>query len=444
VAAILIPTASKAAVTVQLIFVSTGSARATHPRWAVDVAAGVELVLVTTHVDAADCAPSAAPSAAPAALAAAAAAGSSGGSGALTNSVGQLRLGEGAIVRHSLCVERGASATHIETVEADVGTDAQYYVTTFQSPATLCRVNVGITLGAPGAQGHARGLMLSGGEAASALDLHTVRADGWPPACRAAGVGCGSVALSLGLARALARARSRSCACAPHPPPPPLRPHLLSACPRPPPPPRPPGAAQTIRHLTRGCSSSQLQKNLLAQKGRAVFRGLIRANEQAAQTVANQLSRSMLLSDGAKLDVLPCLEIIADDVECTHGATVAELDEEKVFYFRARGISAEAARFALVKGFALEMLSDVPYEVRAKEGETERGGAGRANRRPEGSRARLLTRHAARTSRRLRACDPYLRHRPRRAPARLRAPTGSQGADGCVRDEADPGQNRRA
>lgn len=103
----------------------------------------------------------------------------------------------------------------------------------------------------------------------------------------------------------------------------------------------PPWRAQAIRHLTEGCTSSQLQKALLAQKGRAVFRGLIRANGLAMRTVAHQLSRSMLLSDGAKLDASPCLEIIADDVECTHGATVAELDEEKA---RARAATRSVSR----------------------------------------------------------------------------------------------------
>jgi len=117
-----------------------------------------------------------------------------------------------------------------------------------------------------------------------------------------------------------------------------------------------------VRHLAPGCESSQLQKVVASGKGRAVFRGLIRANGEAMETIANQLCRSMLLQDGAKIDVSPCLEIIADDVQCTHGATVADLDEEKVFYFRARGISADAARNALVKGFADEILADLPYE----------------------------------------------------------------------------------
>lgn len=123
------------------------------------------------------------------------------------------------------------------------------------------------------------------------------------------------------------------------------------------------GIHTAFRHLVEGCTSDQVQKILVADKGKGCFRGLIRANGEALQTKADQLCRSMLLTDGAKVHVAPCLEIIADDVECTHGATVADLDEEKVFYFRARGISAEAARAAMVRGFATDVLGDVPSEV---------------------------------------------------------------------------------
>jgi Fe-S cluster assembly protein SufD len=82
----------------------------------------------------------------------------------------------------------------------------------------------------------------------------------------------------------------------------------------------------------------------------------------AQQTDAGQLSKSLLLAPRATVNVKPNLQIIADDVKCSHGAAISDLEEEQLFYFRARGIDAETARSALVFSFGAEVLQHLSYE----------------------------------------------------------------------------------
>ncbi len=82
----------------------------------------------------------------------------------------------------------------------------------------------------------------------------------------------------------------------------------------------------------------------------------------AQQTDAGQLSRSLLLAPRATVNVKPNLQIIADDVKCSHGAAISDLEEEQLFYFRARGIDAETARSALVFSFGAEVLQHLSHE----------------------------------------------------------------------------------
>jgi Fe-S cluster assembly scaffold protein SufB len=77
-------------------------------------------------------------------------------------------------------------------------------------------------------------------------------------------------------------------------------------------------------------------------------------------TTANQLCRSLLLSDRARVDVSPNLEILTDDVQCTHGATVADLDDEMIFYLQARGLSRAQARVLILAGWARSLMDKVP------------------------------------------------------------------------------------
>lgn len=90
----------------------------------------------------------------------------------------------------------------------------------------------------------------------------------------------------------------------------------------------------------------------------------------AQQTDAGQLTRSLLLEPRATVNVKPNLQIIADDVKCSHGAAISDLEETQLFYFRARGIDAETARKALVLSFGAEVIQQLPYPSVRKEIET--------------------------------------------------------------------------
>jgi Fe-S cluster assembly protein SufD len=107
-------------------------------------------------------------------------------------------------------------------------------------------------------------------------------------------------------------------------------------------------------------------KNVLAGRARAVFQGRIEVARAAQKTDGYQMNQSLLLSAEAEIDTKPELEIFADDVKCSHGATVGELDAEQLFYLRSRGISDAEARSILVRAFLAEALEAVANEqVRA-------------------------------------------------------------------------------
>lgn len=115
-----------------------------------------------------------------------------------------------------------------------------------------------------------------------------------------------------------------------------------------------------ILHESRDCESAQQQRNALSDAARVVFRGAVRVPTGADNSTAHQLCRSLLLSDRARVDVAPCLEIDTDEVVCTHGATVADLDDEMVFYLQSRGLDRNAARSLLLEGWAREVMNSVP------------------------------------------------------------------------------------
>jgi Fe-S cluster assembly protein SufD len=125
---------------------------------------------------------------------------------------------------------------------------------------------------------------------------------------------------------------------------------------------------QTLQdHIAPHASSNLLFKGALNDTGRSVFRGLIRVHPKAQRTDAYQTNRNLILSDGARADSLPNLEIQADDVRCSHAATVGQLDEEEVFYLLSRGIPKPEAVRLVVFGFFSEVLDQLPLEgVRAE------------------------------------------------------------------------------
>lgn len=117
--------------------------------------------------------------------------------------------------------------------------------------------------------------------------------------------------------------------------------------------------SRLILNHPRGVSR-QLHKCIVAHSsGQAVFDGNVQVNRYAQQTDAGQLTRTLLLEPRATINVKPNLQIIADDVKCSHGAAISDLEESQLFYFRARGIDRETARKALIFSFAAEVVESI-------------------------------------------------------------------------------------
>ena len=119
----------------------------------------------------------------------------------------------------------------------------------------------------------------------------------------------------------------------------------------------------TLDHLVEDCTSREVYRGVLSGRSRGVFSGMIHVHEGAQRTDAVQSNDTILLSGAAEADSRPRLEIYADDVKCTHGATVGELDEDALFYLRSRGISLGQARRMLVRAFISEILVATGSEV---------------------------------------------------------------------------------
>jgi Fe-S cluster assembly protein SufD len=117
-----------------------------------------------------------------------------------------------------------------------------------------------------------------------------------------------------------------------------------------------------IDHRQPHCTSHQLYKGILDGKSRAVFNGKVFVRHGAQQTDAQQTNKNLLLSKEARVDTKPQLEIFADDVKCTHGAAVGQLDEEELFYLESRGINPGLARNMLTYGFAGEVIERIGIE----------------------------------------------------------------------------------
>lgn len=114
-----------------------------------------------------------------------------------------------------------------------------------------------------------------------------------------------------------------------------------------------------VRHAAPNCASRQTIKNVLDGQSRGVFQGKIEVDRVAQKTDGYQMSQALLLSGQAEIDVKPQLEIYADDVKCSHGATMGALDPDQMFYLRSRGVPEAAARAMLVRAFLTEALEAV-------------------------------------------------------------------------------------
>jgi Fe-S cluster assembly protein SufD len=117
-----------------------------------------------------------------------------------------------------------------------------------------------------------------------------------------------------------------------------------------------------IDHREPHGTSKQLYKGILDGKSRAVFNGKVFVHRDAQQTDATQTNKNLLLSNGARVDTKPQLEIFADDVKCAHGAAIGQLDEEALFYLASRGMHPDLARNLLTYGFAEEVIDKIKIE----------------------------------------------------------------------------------
>ena len=120
-----------------------------------------------------------------------------------------------------------------------------------------------------------------------------------------------------------------------------------------------------IEHVEPNCYSRELYKGILAGSSHGVFNGKVYVHPAAQKTDGKQTNNTLLLSEAAQIDTKPQLEIFADDVKCTHGATVGRLDETSLFYMKSRGINSRAARELLTYAFAADVLESIELaEVR--------------------------------------------------------------------------------
>ena len=118
-----------------------------------------------------------------------------------------------------------------------------------------------------------------------------------------------------------------------------------------------------LDHAGYGASSTEVIRNVVLDKAQGVFQGQIRVAREAQKTDAKMACNTLLLSDDGEFSTKPELEIFADDVACGHGATVAEIDSNHLFYLMARGVSEKVARGLLVKAFLAEVVEELPSEA---------------------------------------------------------------------------------
>merc|ERR1712151_24033 len=106
-----------------------------------------------------------------------------------------------------------------------------------------------------------------------------------------------------------------------------------------------------------GCKSVQKHKNIVGATGECIFRGSIRVDKVAQKTDSEQICRSLLVSDKSRVKAMPSLQIQADDVVCSHGAAVTQLDKNEIFYLTSRGLSTSEAKRLLLVAFPEDLVA---------------------------------------------------------------------------------------
>ncbi|WP_291272366.1 Fe-S cluster assembly protein SufD [Geothrix sp.] len=259
-AVILVPKNLKVALPLHLLFITQAAAPvATFPRVLVVLERGSELELVEEH---------------------------HGEGTYLSCPVVEVRVAEGAILRHERVQREDLEAFHLGTLKAEIAKGGQYHSRTLSFGARLSRQEPWVRL-AEGAEASLDGLALLDGP--QVADTHSF-----------------------------------------------------------------------MLHAEPNALSHQLHKCIVDGKARAIFNGQVRVAPHAQGTDAKQQSRNLLLSGSARVDTKPQLEIYADDVKCSHGATVGQLDPEELFYLQSRGLNADDARNLLTYGFAADVLTHIP------------------------------------------------------------------------------------
>jgi len=117
-----------------------------------------------------------------------------------------------------------------------------------------------------------------------------------------------------------------------------------------------------VDHRVPHCTSDEFYKNVLDDKSRAIFRGRIIVAQDAQKTAAEQQNDNLLVSADAEANTKPQLEIYADDVTCSHGATIGQLDQKSLFYFQSRGINKADAQRLLTFAFVNEVVDRISFE----------------------------------------------------------------------------------
>ncbi|MCP5041785.1 MAG: Fe-S cluster assembly protein SufD [bacterium] len=118
-----------------------------------------------------------------------------------------------------------------------------------------------------------------------------------------------------------------------------------------------------VDHAMPHCTSDELYKGIVADESRGVFRGRVVVRPDAQQTAATQGNQNLVLGSEAEIDTKPQLEIYADDVKCSHGSSIGQLDEEALFFLRTRGLDKNVARTLLMSGFASQITQSIPNEA---------------------------------------------------------------------------------
>ena len=120
-------------------------------------------------------------------------------------------------------------------------------------------------------------------------------------------------------------------------------------------------------HAKPHCQSNELYKGILADKSKGVFSGAVHVRQNAQKTNAFQKNKNLLLSEDAEINSKPQLKIFADDVRCTHGATIGQLNDEAIFYLQQRGVKKENALSMLRYAFAADVFNNISIDsVRLK------------------------------------------------------------------------------